>query len=116
MQETQFNPWVRKIPWRRGRQPTPVLLPGKSQGQRSLAGYRPWGGKESDTTEATEQQLCRSEVLTYLLANKLACHCFMASDRRQISRPETKDMIAHSTAAMSFTFTFVLLAPQVPVW
>ena len=46
-----FNPWVRKIPWRRKWQPTPVLLPGKSQGQRSLVGYSPWGRKESDTTE-----------------------------------------------------------------
>ena len=40
---TQFNPWVRKIPWRRAWQPTPVLLPGKSHGQRSMAGYSPWG-------------------------------------------------------------------------
>ena len=32
-------------------QPTPVLLPGKSHGQRSLVGYSPWGHKESDTTE-----------------------------------------------------------------
>ena len=32
-------------------QSTPVLLPGKSHGQRSLVGYSPWGGKESDTTE-----------------------------------------------------------------
>ena len=31
--------------------PTPVLLPGNSHGQRSLVGYRPWGHKESDTTE-----------------------------------------------------------------
>ena len=46
-----FNPWVRKIPWRRKRQPTPVFLPGKSHGQRSLADYSPWGCKESDTTE-----------------------------------------------------------------
>ena len=38
-----FNPWVRKIPWSRQWQPTPVFLPGKSYGQRSLAGYRPWG-------------------------------------------------------------------------
>ena len=38
-----FNPWVRKIPWRRKWQPTPVLLPGKPHGQRSLVGYRPWG-------------------------------------------------------------------------
>ena len=36
-----FNSWVRKIPWRRARQPTPVFLPGESRGQRSLAGYSP---------------------------------------------------------------------------
>ena len=41
-----FDPWVRKIPWRRAWQPTPVFLPG-------LKGYIPWGHKESDTTEAT---------------------------------------------------------------
>ena len=46
-----FNPWVRKIPWRRKWQPTPVFLPGKSHGWRSLVGYSPWGRKESDTTE-----------------------------------------------------------------
>ena len=43
--------WVRNIPWRREWQPTPVFLPGESHGQRSLAGYSPWGQKESDTTE-----------------------------------------------------------------
>ena len=36
-----FNPWVRKIPWRKARQPTPVFLPGESHGERSLAGYSP---------------------------------------------------------------------------
>ena len=46
-----FYPWVRIIPWRRKWQPTPVSLPGESHGQRSPAGYSPWGGKESDTTE-----------------------------------------------------------------
>ena len=40
-----------QIPWRRKWQPTPVLLPGKPHGQRSLVGYSPWGHKESDTTE-----------------------------------------------------------------
>ena len=34
-----FDPWVGKIPWRRAWQPTPVLLPGESHGQRSLVGY-----------------------------------------------------------------------------
>ena len=42
---------VWKIPWRRKQQSTPVLLPGKSHGQRSLIGYSPWGCKESDMTE-----------------------------------------------------------------
>ena len=45
------NPWVGKIPRRREWHPTPVFLPGESQGQRSLAGYSPWGLKELDTTE-----------------------------------------------------------------
>ena len=39
--------------WRRKWQPTPVFLPGESQGQGSLVGCRPWGRTESDTTEAT---------------------------------------------------------------
>ena len=46
-----FDPWVRKIPWRRKWQSTPALLPGKSHGQRRLVDYSPWGRKESDTTE-----------------------------------------------------------------
>ena len=37
-----FNPWVGKIPWRKKSQPTPVFLPGKPQGQRSLVGYSPF--------------------------------------------------------------------------
>ena len=41
----------KKIPWRREWHPTLVFLPGESHGQRSLAGYSPWGHKESDTTE-----------------------------------------------------------------
>ena len=45
--------WVGKIPWRRAWQPTPVFLPGESHGQRSLAGYSPWGRKELNTTGAT---------------------------------------------------------------
>jgi len=39
--EQQFNPWVRKIPWKKKWQPTPVFLPGKSHGQRNLVGYSP---------------------------------------------------------------------------
>ena len=49
----RFDPWVRKIPWRRAWQPTPVFLPGESHGQRSLAAYSPQSRKESDMTEVT---------------------------------------------------------------
>ena len=42
--------------WRRKWQPTPVFLPGESQGQGRLVGCRLWGRTESDTTEATQQQ------------------------------------------------------------
>ena len=40
-----FDPWVRKMPWRRKWPHTPVFLPGEFHGQRSLAGYSPWGLK-----------------------------------------------------------------------
>ena len=43
LQRHGFDPWVGKIPQRRAWQPTPVFLPGKSHGQRSLKGYSPWG-------------------------------------------------------------------------
>ena len=47
---------VRKVLWRRKWQPTPVFLPGKSHGQRSLVDYSPWGHKELDTAEHTHKR------------------------------------------------------------
>ena len=44
-------PGLGRSPGRKAWQATPVFLPGESQRQRSLAGYSPWGHKESDTTE-----------------------------------------------------------------
>ena len=46
-----FDPWVRNIPWRRKWQPTPVFLPRKFHGQRSLEGWSTWGQIEMDMTE-----------------------------------------------------------------
>ena len=46
----EFDTWDGKVPWRRKWQPTPVFLPGKSHGQKSLVGYSPQGGKELSTT------------------------------------------------------------------
>ena len=55
--EGRFNPWVRKIFWIKRWHSTPVFLPGKSYGQRSLAGYSPCGHKESETAEPLSMHL-----------------------------------------------------------
>ena len=49
--ETWLLSLVGKIPWRKEWLPTPVFWPEEFHGQRNLAGYSPWGCKESDTTE-----------------------------------------------------------------
>ena len=46
----RVDPWMGKTLWRKKGPPTPVALPGKCRGQRSLVGYSPWGHKELDTT------------------------------------------------------------------
>ena len=51
-----FDPWRGKIPWSRKWHPTPIFLPEKFHGQRSLVGYSPWGRKESDVTERQSTQ------------------------------------------------------------
>ena len=45
-----FHPWVWKLPWCGQWQPTSLFLPGKSHGQKNLAGYSPWGFRELDMT------------------------------------------------------------------
>ena len=53
-----FNPWVKKIPWRRKWQHTPVFLSGKAHGQRSLVGYSQWGPSSSSVHGvATESEV-----------------------------------------------------------
>ena len=64
MQET----WVQSLglgrsPRERKRQLTPGFLPGKSQGQRSLAGYSLWGGTESDVAEHLTIRIMLSDVI-----------------------------------------------------
>ena len=70
VQDTEFDPCVGKIPWRKEQLPTPVFLPEEFHGQRSLAGYSPWGCKESDTTEWLSLSLfihSFTEELSFLL-------------------------------------------------
>ena len=57
LKKCEFNPWVRKIPWRRTWQPTTVFLSGKFHGQRSLVGYSPRGHKRVRHGLVTKYQL-----------------------------------------------------------
>ena len=61
-----LDSWVGKIPQRRKWQPAPIFLPGKFHGQKSLAGYCPWGHKEWDT----------SEQLSMHIALGICLHCY----------------------------------------
>ena len=85
----RFDPWVRKIRWRRRWQPTPGFLPGKSHRQRSLVGYSPWGYKESDRTErrqqtepsptlAGEHRVCQLPVNSQIWDLERSCSCCLA--------------------------------------
>ena len=53
----RFNPWVRKIPWSRKWQPTPVFVPGKFHGHRCLTSCSPWDCEELNTTSDWTQHL-----------------------------------------------------------
>ena len=73
---SRFNPWDGKISWKRKWQPTPVFLPGKSHGQRSMVDYSPWCHKESDTTERLHFQFFFTSstliihMLVYLMSQR----------------------------------------------
>ena len=80
-----FDPWIRKIPWRREWLPTPVFLPGECYGQRSLVGYIPWGCKESDTTEGITLSCCFSPPsFWHQLCWQLFQHHFNNSQKHQL--------------------------------
>ena len=58
----RFNPWVRKIPWRRNWQLNPVFLPGKPHGQKSLAGYSPWDCRVGHDLGIKQVRCCNQSI------------------------------------------------------
>ena len=65
-----FDAWIRKMPWRRKWQPTPVILPGKSHEQRSLVGRSPWGRKELHMVEWLYTLLWLIILIGYWILNQ----------------------------------------------
>ena len=75
MQETQET-WVQSLGWEdswgRKWQHTPVFLPGKFHGERSLVDYSAWGSKESDTTQ---QLSTTTQLIRFTVQQKVTQHC-----------------------------------------
>ena len=71
--------------WRRKWQPTPVFLPGESQGRGSLVGDRLWGRTESDTTEVTQQQQQQHLGRTFVFILALKSHKTLITFQRKTS-------------------------------
>ena len=110
-QKTQFDPWVRKIPWRRKWQPTPVFLPEKNPMDR-VAGCSPWGHKESyfytslwnvygfleHHTEKKKKNLCFSKLCNCMieLSQRSAWILFPAKLSQLIPRCSYKDPKSHT--------------------
>ena len=117
MQEGRFDPWVRKIPWRREWLPTSVFLPGESHGQRSLVGYSPWGLKASDAIEQlTLSQWspgCQPKRGLSLWVGLLCVLGTADSPSRNVSSPGLWDPTPTPVSPGSVLFH---LLPNLPYW
>ena len=122
----KFNPWVRKILWRRKWLPTPVFLPGKVHRQRCLVGYSLWGWKRDEHDLATKQHIIETPGLvgvtlfpfdpvrwywTFLLRNLLTQkyvsfhfekHSFDVHSKISFSREEKRTRILYNLKIISF--------------
>ena len=114
--DTGSIPGSGKIPWSSKWQPTPVLLPGKSHGQRNLVGYSPWNHKDSYTTKRActcththththiylhKRTSCKLQLWNLEPESALVRHCFLGVGRpgpqamivdKSISEVESKDV------------------------
>ena len=101
----RFNPWVWNIPWKREWQPTLIFLPGDFHGQRSLAGYGPWGQKESDTTEQRTLQICKTSGTEFCIWYEVGIKVhFLPQDHPVIPASFTKKAILSPMLCQLFLF------------
>ena len=85
MQVIRFNPWVKKLAWRRKWLPTPVFLPGEFYGQRSPEGYSPWDCKVSDMTEQLTLSL-HGISFTLCMKSHTHTHTFSIENLKSLNR------------------------------
>ena len=93
-----FNPWVRKISWRRKWQPTSVFLPGESHGQHNLEGYSPWGH-----TETPPNQLSTDNKFYYVaLETMRVWECYSCSYK-------SSQTFSHNRAVFKSMYSYLFI-------
>ena len=101
-----FNPWVRKTPWRRAQQPTPVFLPGEFHEQKSLAGYSPRGlerVRHISVINNNSNSLIKEQMLAlvgFSLKARLTCSC--GKKRELVNQFGLKENETHSNSVFLF--------------
>ena len=90
----------RSIPWRREWLPTPVFLPGEFHGQRSLAGYSPWGHKELDTAEWL--------TLSFLLGQGSSLLCLLCWNLTMDGQWTLSNAFMHPQTLIFFSLLIIL--------
>ena len=103
MQETQLQSLSWEDPWKRTWLLTPVFLPEKFYGQRSLVGYSPWGCKESNTTERLHKEF----IKTFSLPASL--NSYYKSGLRVYFIPWMKDLVFHKLSSECYVLNLVFL-------
>ena len=100
----RLDSWVGRISCRRKWQPIPVVLPGKSHGQRSLVGYSPLGDKESGRTEVAQHDLAVADQWTRMswLSGTAALQCEFVSSGGTHEEKEYLLPGSHQTAATPY--------------
>ena len=109
---TVWDSWVKETSWSRKWQPNLAFLPGKSYGQRSLAGYSPWGHKESDSTDRLTLALSfdyKPCLYPYWIQQKWRVPCF------QISCHTTLPYLCSSWVSLSLPRTLLVIKLR-PWW
>ena len=91
--------------WRRKWRPTPVFLPGESQGRGSLMGCRLWGRTESDTTEATQQQQQQPLITDRKVQRKRKRQKVVSGRSQRISKNFLRKLLLASLCAQTVHFS-----------
>ena len=111
-------PWVGKKPWRRKCQPTPVFLPGKSLGQRSLVGYSPWGHKRAghDLTKHQQQLFLFNSFPGPASGKEPTCQCTRCKREMQVWSLGWEDPLEEGTATHSSILAWDVPRTKEPGW